>query len=189
MEHQGTKKLETKRLILRKFKTEDAEDMFKNWASDPEVTRFLTWPAHQDISVTRALLADWISQYAESSCYNWAIELRETGEVIGNISAVKIHEEVEAADLGYCMGRAWWGKGIMPEAVEAILAFFFQKVGMNRVAACHDTRNPKSGRVMEKAGMKTEGIWRAAGRNNQGICDAVWHSILKSEYMEKSLKI
>lgn len=183
MENKGTKRLETDRLILRQFKIEDTEDMHNNWTTDSEVTRFLTWSPHPDINFTKGLLKDWIGKYSELTWYNWAIELKETGEVVGNISVVKLNERIEAADIGYCMGKAWWGNGIMPEALRAVIAYLFEEVGLNRVAACHDVNNPKSGRVMQKAGMTKEGILRAAGRNNQGICDEVWYSIIKSEFV------
>lgn len=181
MNHKGTVKLETDRLILRQFKIEDAESMYRNWASDPEVTKFLTWPTHTDVGVSKAVLENWISRYTDPAFYNWGIELKETGELIGNISVVKVNEQVDGADIGYCMGRTWWGQGIMPEALGEVIAFLFDEVGMNRVAATHDINNPKSGRVMDKAGMKQEGILLHAGRNNQGICDEVWHAVLKDE--------
>lgn len=181
MNHKGTVRLETDRLILRQFKIEDAESMYHNWASDPEVTKFLTWPTHSDVSVSRCVLENWISRYAEPAFYNWGIELKATGELVGNISVVKVNEHVDGADIGYCMGRPWWGQGIMPEALGEVIVFLFDEVGANRVAATHDINNPKSGRVMDKAGMKQEGILRAAGRNNQGVCDEVWHAVLKDE--------
>lgn len=182
MENRGTKRLETARLILRRFVMEDAEGMYRNWASDPEVTKFLTWPTHADVNVTRALLQDWIKRYEDNATYNWVMELKDTHEVIGNISVVKLREDISAADMGYCMGSAWWGKELMPEALRAVINYLFSEVGMNRIAACHDVNNPKSGRVMDKAGMKVEGIWRAAGKNNLGVCDEVWHSILREEW-------
>ena len=110
------------------------------------------------------------------------MELKNTHEVIGNISVVKLREDIAAADMGYCMGKAWWGMGFMPEALCAVIGYLFSEVGLNRIAACHDVNNPKSGRVMEKAGMKVEGIWRGAGKNNLGVCDEVWHSILREEW-------
>ena len=182
MNKTGTRKIETHRLILRPFTIEDAEDMFANWASDPEVTRFLTWPAHRDISVTRMVLNSWISRYGDGGYFNWAIELKETGHVIGNISVVKLNEATEAADMGYCMSRALWGRSIMPEALRGVMDYLFDTVGLNRIAACHDVNNPKSGRVMEKAGMKLEGVWRQAGKNNQGLCDEVWRAALQDEW-------
>ncbi|MCI9370983.1 MAG: GNAT family N-acetyltransferase [Lachnospiraceae bacterium] len=182
MNNKGTKTLETDRLILRQFRHEDAENMFKNWASDSEVTKFLTWPPHPNVNATKAVLNSWIDRYSELSVYNWGLEWKETGEVMGSISVVKLDEAIEAADIGYCMGKAWWGRGIMPEALRAVIAYLFNEVGLNRIAACHDVNNPKSGRVMQKAGMKQEAVLRAAGINNLGVCDEVWYSILKEEH-------
>ncbi len=181
MNKPGTQTIETKRLILRQFRVEDAQEMFDNWASDPEVTKFLTWPAHTSAEVTRMLLTDWVSRYEDGRYFNWALELKESGQVIGNISVVRLREEIEEAEMGYCMGKAFWGQGLMPEALKAVLDYLFDVAGLNRVAACHDANNPKSGRVMEKAGMKLEGTWRAGGKNNQGVCDAVYHSMIRSD--------
>ncbi len=177
----GTQRIETHRLILRPFRVEDAEDMFTGWASDPEVTRFLTWPVHTGVEATRSLLKAWTARYEDGGFFNWAMEWKESGHVIGNISVVKLNEEAESADIGYCMSRAFWGRGIMPEALRAVMDYLFDTVNLNRVAACHDVNNPKSGRVMEKAGMKAEGILRGAGKNNQGICDEVWYAALKGD--------
>ena len=188
MSKTGTQRIETHRLILRKFCIEDAEDMFSNWASDPEVTKFLTWPAHKSVDVTRWVLNDWISHYDDGAFFQWAIELKETGSVIGNIAVVKVWEEAEAAEIGYCMGRAFWGRGIMPEALRAVMDYLFDTVGLNRIEAHHDVNNPKSGRVMEKAGMKREGVRRGGGKNNQGICDVAGYALLRSDRMPKSVR-
>ncbi len=178
----GTVTLDTERLILRRFTPDDAEDMYRNWASDPEVTRFLTWPCHSSPEATRVLLEDWAAKYADGGYFNWGIELKEIRQVIGSIAAVKIDEAVSSAEIGYCLGRQYWGRGYMPEALTAVMRFQFQDVGMNRISAYHDVNNPKSGRVMEKAGMKYEGTLRQAGMNNQGICDLVVRAALRSEW-------
>ena len=181
MNKTGTQTIETDRLVLRRFRSEDAEDMYENWASDPEVTRFLTWPTHSDVDVSKAVLADWIPKYKDGGFFNWAMEYKDTGKVIGNISVVRLIESINAAEMGYCMSRAYWGQGLMPEALRAVMDYLFDVVGLNRVSACHDANNPKSGRVMDKAGMKLEGILRAAGKNNLGICDDVWHAMIRSD--------
>ena len=168
-------------MILRRFRLEDAADMYANWASDPEVTKYLTWPTHTSVDVTKILLADWTPRYEDGGYFNWAMEHKATGKVIGNISVVTLYARTEAADMGYCMSRAFWGQGLMPEALIAVMDYLFDVVGLNRVAASHDINNPKSGRVMEKAGMKLEGIFRAAGKNNCGICDEVWHAMIRSD--------
>lgn len=181
MNQSGTQRIETHRLILRPFREEDAQDMYDNWASDPEVTRFLTWPTHTGVEVSRAVLKSWISRYADGGYFNWAIEWKEKGAVIGNISVVRFTEETESAEIGYCMSRAYWGRGIMPEALRAVTDYLFDTAGVNRVTACHDANNPKSGRVMQKAGLKFEGIMRGAGKNNTGICDEVRYGLLRSD--------
>lgn len=182
MKHQGTKKIETQRLILRPFTPEDAEAMFRNWASDPEVTKYLTWPAHSNVEVSQWVTNDWASHYGEESFYQWAIVPKALGEPIGSIAAVKVDNDAQWVEIGYCIGKAWWRKGFVSEALNALIAFFFEEVGAGRVQARHDTRNPNSGAVMAKCGMKYEGTLRQADRNNQGICDAAVYGILREEY-------
>ncbi len=179
MKHLGTKQLETSRLILRKFTTEDAHAMYKNWASDPEVTRFLTWPTHSSVEVSRAVLADWESRYAKDDYYSWAIVLKGLEEPIGSISVGSKDERVRKAEIGYCIGRAWWHQGITSEALQAVMNFLFDEVGMLRLEARHDTRNPHSGAVMRKCGMEYEGTMVQSDWNNQGICDVCWYACVR----------
>ena len=182
MRHCGTKRLETERLVLRKFIIEDAEAMFRNWASDSEVTKYLTWPAHDSVDVTKMVLEDWIVKYSNQNFYQWAIALKES-EIcpIGNIAAVNLNDDVSLAHIGYCIGRPWWHRGITSEALKAVMDFFFDEVDVNRIESRHDPRNPRSGMVMRKCGMKFEGAMRSSDRNNQGICDAHWYAVLKSD--------
>ncbi|WP_138373536.1 MULTISPECIES: GNAT family N-acetyltransferase [Oscillospiraceae] len=124
MKHCGTKRLETNRLILRRYANEDAAAMYKNWASDKEVTKFLMWPAHPNQEVSQSVIEDWVNQYSHENYYHWAIVLKENGD---------------------------------------------------------EPRNPNSGKVMKKCGMKYEGTLRSADWNNQGICDACYYALLKLE--------
>ena len=182
MKHLGTKIIETRRLLLRPFTPEDGEAMFRNWASDPEVTKYLTWPTHTDPSVSSWVVEDWVSHYHEEKFYQWAIVLKDLGETIGSISVVKMNEEAQWVEIGYCIGRKWWHRGIMSEALDAVMKFFFEQVGVQRIQARHDPRNPNSGGVMRKCGMTYEGTLRRSDRNNQGICDAAVYSILREEF-------
>lgn len=182
MKHLGTKRIETERLILRPFTAEDAEAMFHNWASDPEVTKFLTWPTHKTVEVSRWVLNDWVSHYAEPEHYQWAIVPKDLGEPIGSIAVVRSSNDAKWVESGYCIGKKWWRQGYVSEALNALISFFFEEVGVERVQARHDPRNPGSGAVMRKCGMTCEGTLRRADRNNQGICDAVIYSILREEY-------
>ena len=90
--------------------------------------------------------------------------------------------QIDGAVMGYCMGRTHWGKGIMTEALTALIDFFFTEVGVNRIEADHDPNNPASGRVMEKSGMIYEGTLRQAGRSNQGIIDVSRWAILRQDW-------
>lgn len=177
----GTQRLETARLLLRRFTVDDADDMYHGWASDPEVTKYLTWPCHTSVEATADLLNKWVQDYEDGSVFQWAIELKETGAVIGNIAAVKLDETIDSIEIGYCMSRRYWGRGIMPEALRAVMNYLFDEAGINRIVAIHDVNNPKSGRVMQKAGMLKEGVLRQAGRNNQGVCDLVCYATLRSD--------
>ena len=179
MNHCGTKRIETKRLILRSLTVEDADAMFRNWASDPEVTKFLTWPPHESVEATRTLLSEWSKEYEKPDFYQWGIELKSLGEVIGTISVVGMREEIDMVHIGYCIGKAWWHQGMMTETLGAAITFLFNDVKCNRIESRYDTNNPHSGAVMKNCGMQFEGILRAADKNNQGICDVGQYAILR----------
>ncbi len=181
MRHSGTVRLETERLILRRFTAADGGAMFRNWAGDSEVTKFLTWPAHKDEDVSAFICAEWEKGYASDEYYQWAVELKEIGEPIGSIAAVKLFPEVDGVEIGYCIGRKWWNKGIMSEALNEIMRFFFDEVNASRVCAEHDAENPHSGMVMAKCGMLFEGRSRLSGRNNLGVCDMCHYALCAAD--------
>lgn len=181
MNHIGTQTVETKRLILRKYKDGDAQYLYNNWASDDEVTKYLTWKTYKDISAAYEWIEFLKSNYVRDNFYEWTIVLKEIDEPIGSISAVDIKENINAVHIGYCIGRRWWHQGITSEALSAVIDFFFDKVGADRVESRHDPRNVNSGKVMQKCGMKYEGTMRNADINNQGICDCAYYAILKSD--------
>lgn len=182
MKNSGTQRIETDRLILRRYVIEDADAMYKNWASDSEVTKFLTWQPHSSVEVSRGIIENWLKEYSDKKYYQWAIVLKDNGnEPIGDISVVHMNEDISMVHIGYCLGRAWWRRGIMSEALKAVMDFMFDTVEVNRVESRHDPMNPNSGKVMQKCGMKYEGTLRSADRNNQGICDACYYALLRSE--------
>lgn len=154
--HKGTQPIETERLMLRRFKPSDSEYMFKNWASDSEVSKFLSWNPHRDLNETEQIIDNWINDYVKNDSYNWVIELKEIGEIIGQICVVHLNEKYYSCEIGYNVGRLFWGKGIMTEALKAVISYMFSEIGMNRIEARHNTLNPASGRVMQKSGMVNE---------------------------------
>ena len=143
MEHKGTKELRTERLLLRRFTPADAQAMYDNWACDAQVTRFLTWQPHASPAATAALLAGWCESYARPSYYNWTLEYER--RPVGNISVVRLDEETSCAELGYCLGRAYWGRGLMAEAASAVIGFLFDEAGVRRVCISHAGGEPGVG--------------------------------------------
>jgi len=160
---------------------EDAQAMYDNWASDERVTRFLTWDPHVSPEATRRLLESWSAEYACPSGYNWAIEL--DGQAIGGISVVRHSENCEYAELGYCLGHAWWNQGIMAEAARAVIGYLFEEVGFHRVCIFHAVKNPASGRVAQKCGLTYEGTHRESFKSRDGeFLDIAEYSILRNEW-------
>jgi len=188
MNHKGTVMLNTDRLVLRRFEIDDAEAMFRNWASDDEVTKYLTWLPHSDVSVSKTVISSWVELYQKPEHYSWTIVLKELDEPIGSIAAVKQCDDIEMVHIGYCIGRKWWHKGYTSEALNELIRFFFEEVGVNRIESRHDPRNSNSGKVMLKCGLKYEGTMRQNDINNQGIRDSVRYALLAEDYSQTKSK-
>jgi [ribosomal protein S5]-alanine N-acetyltransferase len=86
-------------------------------------------------------------------------------------------------EIGYCIGKQWWNKGITSEALNVIIKYFFEEIRVNRIEAWHDIKNPNSGKVMAKCGMKCEGHLRQSRKNNTGISDHAIYGIILEEYL------
>lgn len=185
MKHLGTVTLETDRLILRKTIDSDCEPMFNNWANDERVTKYLTWQPYESTQQLRDSYHKYLIENADNKdFYDWKIVLKETNEPIGSIGVVKIHEDIIAAEIGYCIGYDYWHKGIMTEAFTRVIKFLFEEAGFSRIFAHHDINNPHSGDVMKKCGLKYEGTFRQGGKNNRGIIDIAQYAIIKEDYFK-----
>lgn len=186
MTHKGTQTITTRRLTLRRFQPEDAQDMFENWANDERVTRFLTWTPHGSPELTKQLLSIWCAAYENPNNYNWVIE--KDGKAIGSISMVRMDEESENAELGYCLGHAYWNQGIMAEAAKAVIDYLFREVGFHRIEIGHAVKNPASGRVAQRCGLTYEGTKREFYKCASGeFLDIAEYGILRREWEELTL--
>ena len=184
LHHKGTETIETDRLVLRKFAMDDANDMFMNWVNDIEVVDFLTWDPHGCIEVTQELLTEWIAAYEKTNTYNWAIVFKDNNEVIGSITVIDFSDKDLKCEIGYCLSKHYWSKGIITEALKAVIKFLFLEVGVNRIQLQHDTRNIASGKVMEKAGCTLEGTLRQRKMYRDGtIGDGHIWAILRDDYV------
>ncbi|MCQ2417795.1 MAG: GNAT family N-acetyltransferase [Oscillospiraceae bacterium] len=184
MNHKGTKRIETERLILRQAEPNDGEKMYRNWATEEKVTQFMSWPPHSSPDVSKQLIQEWMDSYGKNEFYFWMIELKNNHELIGSISVVEISEKTQSVEIGYGIGSKWWGNGYTAEAANGIMKYLFEEIGVFRICAKHATGNPNSGRVMQKIGMQQEGILRQSGKCNLGIVDMVHYSILRNEYFK-----
>lgn len=171
--------LETERLILRKLTMDDAEDVFA-YASDPEMTHFVPWEAHQSIEDSREFLRRTIAAYDEGTPATWALVLRVSGRVIGGISLRIINEW--RAELGYVVGREHWGQGLMTEAAARVIRCGFDDYRLYRIEALCDVDHIGSARVMEKCGMQFEGILRGRAVLSGEVRDMRIHAILRSDW-------
>lgn len=181
MKHKGTQTLEADKVILRCFEMSDAVSMNHNLYSDSDVMLFLPWDVHAEISETTKHLQRYIDSYPKIDYYAWAITLKGTGEPIGFIDTV-VDESISAIKIDYGIGKSWWHKGYTSDALSAVMRFFFDEVGANRVYATHDPRNPNSGKVMEKCGMKYEGTLRKSRYRKGEYSDRAMYSMLAEDY-------
>ena len=141
--------INTNRLTLRRFVLNDAQAMFDNWASDPEVTKYLTWDTHPNVEVTKQIVKEWVKQYDDPKTVRFAITLKDSGELIGGIDVVKYVDSVP--EIGYCLSKKYWNKGYMSEACKALVDYLFS-LGHKKIMIRAETRNIASNRVIIKCG-------------------------------------
>lgn len=181
--HQGTQTLTTNRLILRRFREDDACQMLHNWANDMRVAEFLSWNPHGNIEDTKAIIEKWVIRTEKSDHYDWGIEI--DGNLIGSINIIDFSERDEWCELGYCIGYQYWNKGYMTEAVNAVVDYLFSKVNFHRIVIRNATDNPASGRVAEKCGFIFEGIQRGLMKDRaDDFYDMEVRAILREDWVE-----
>ena len=150
----GTQDIDLKRLYLRKFKLNDYEDVFE-YASNPNVTRYLTWNAYTNKEDSLNYLKNVASIYNEKT-FRWAIVLKSNNKVIGSIDAAKIDEVNETVEIGYVENEKYHNNGYMSEAFKGVIDYLFNKVGVKKVLARYQIENLASRKVMDKCGLKPE---------------------------------
>ncbi len=170
--------LETPDLILRPFQMRDAEDLY-SWCSDPEVARYVLWDPYRSPADARDYLRAMLRRYRQGAPGSWAMEDRHSGHVIGSIGVMGINVEYKSAEIGYSMSRAYWNRGLMTQALSAVLRTLFETLGLHRVEGQCDIRNPASGRVMEKSGMIREGVLRDRIYNKGEYVDTVLYAAVQ----------
>lgn len=177
--------LQTRRLLLRKMLKTDYRDMYE-YASQERVTQYLLWRPHDSEAYTYKYLQYIQSRYRAGDFYDWAIVVSSQNKMVGTCGFTEFNTEANSAEIGYVLNPAYWGYGLAPEAVAAVLRFGFVDLRLNRIEARYMEGNIRSRRVMEKVGMRYEGTNRESMHVKGhyvsiGVC-----SILRSEYFQET---
>ena len=175
--------LETPRLRLRKLTMRDAQDIF-DYSQDPQVARYVLWDAQRSVTEARGYIRYMMRKYRTGEPASWGIEWKENGKIIGTIGFMWIQKENASAEVGYSLSRGYWNRGIMTEALDAVLRHGFRAMNLNRIEAQHETLNTASGAVMRKCGMRHEGTLRQRLMNKGKFVDVELYAILRSEYQK-----
>jgi RimJ/RimL family protein N-acetyltransferase len=149
--------IQTDRLCLRRALVEDAEAIFATYGRDLQVTKYLAWKPTGKVDDTRSHLRASVLAWEEGRAFQWVILQKKGRRLLG---AVGVRVDGHKLELGYVLGKKFWGKGYMTEAVKAIVDWALKEEDVYRIWAVCDIDNPASARVMEKAGLKLEGVLR-----------------------------
>jgi [ribosomal protein S5]-alanine N-acetyltransferase len=173
--------LPTPHLRLRRLRWEDADDIFA-YASDPQVTPYLIWETHQSLDDTRDFLERTLQSYRDGGHPVWGIEHLADKKIIGTCGLAELALRHGRGEVGYVIARPYWRRGLMTEALHAVLAYCFDVLRLNRIEARCDVENAGSWRVMEKVGMKLEGVLRQNIILHGRPCDARMYAILRQDW-------
>lgn len=181
----GTQKIETERLLLRKYTLKDSEDMFNNWAKYEECFKFLPWKPCISINEAEERIKRWMELYKENTFYQWGIEFKKNKEIIGFINLHNVDMDNLSADITYILSPKYWNKGIMTEAVRGVLEFGFESIGLNRISADFYSGNDYSQKVMLKNNMIYEGTFREKYFKSGRFYDSIQYAVLKKDWKQK----
>ena len=177
--------IETDRLLLRRLEMGAAQVIF-DYGRDPEVARHVLWDAYESVSECRSYIRSMQRRYRMGDPASWGIVLKATGRVVGTIGYMWHQEDHSSVEVGYSLARTLWNRGLMTEALRAVIAYSFDELHLNRVEAQHELTNPASGEVMKKCGMLREGTLRQRLRNKGRYVDVALYAILRDDYAARA---
>jgi len=159
--------LQTPNLYLRPFIAADVPKAYENWMSDDDVTEFLSWDTHRSPEETKRVIGSWLKEY-EYGTMEWCIVLKRKEEPIGSIAAVQDFPEKRYCEIGYCIGKDYWGKGYMTEAIKAVTEYIFRNTDYLWIQARCDSENHGSRRCLEKNNYKMVAVFAQANERMGG---------------------
>ncbi len=150
------RELETERLRLIRLDLSFIDDIY-SYASDREVTRYVSWPRHETKEFTLSYLQSVIENYARGGCYDWGIKCKHDERLIGTIGLINHDSKDDSFEIGYVLSKAHWNRGYATEAAAGVIGFGLSELGASRIKGICHADNTRSGRVMEKCGMRYVG--------------------------------
>ena len=172
--------LKTSRLLLRPVSQADAPAVFDLFAN-PEVARYQDVDAFTRLEQARVWIERMAERQARGDALRWAINLRETGRLVGTCGYVAFARRPARGTLGYEIGEPYWGRGLMPEALVAVIEYGFERLDLHRIDAYVIPANTPSARVLQKLGFAEEGVLRDYGFWKGAYWDLRLFSLLKSD--------
>lgn len=173
--------IHTNRLTIRPLTMADDTTIYA-YGSDPEVTKYVIFPTHQSIEDSRSFISLVLDEYANKKPSALGIELKSDKTLIGTIGYLNWSDDHKRIEIGYAISRKYWDQGYVSEAVKASIDFLFHHSDLIRIEARCKVQNIASSRVMEKAGMKYEGILRKHIFSKGEHHDMKMYSILRDEW-------
>lgn len=177
--------LYTPRLCLRKLDRSDVPLYYARLGSSADVTKYMLFSPHSDISESACSIERTLRRYAEGKCYRFCIALKESNELIGVIEPLRFDEDKSSCSFAYMLGRDFWGQGYGTEALGAVLDFLFRDMELALVQADHMESNAASGAVMRKAGMTYQGTISGAYEKDGVLHNAPQYAITRSQWFAK----
>ena len=172
--------LETPRLILRRIAMRDAKDIFA-YSCDVEVARHVLWSAQRSIAEAKEYCRYMMRRYRADEPSSWGVVEKATQRLVGTIGYMAFSEENASVEIGYSLARWCWNQGYATEALSRVIDYTFDAMDVNRIEAQHELDNPASGRVMEKCGMRREGVLRQRLYNKGKFVDVALWAILRGD--------
>jgi RimJ/RimL family protein N-acetyltransferase len=172
--------LEAERVRLRWLDADDAPALFDVF-SDTEVARYLSRPAWTDVAAARELIEAIDDSFARRDLFQWGIARRDTDRIVGTCTLAAVDAAHGRAELGYALARSSWGEGIAREAVQRLLDFAFDGLGLHRIEAGVDSRNARSIALLENLGFQREGRLRERWHVQGERCDGLFFGLLRRE--------
>ena len=175
--------LPTERLTLRLLTDSDTQALFEIF-SHPEVMRFWSSPPLTDLIQVQQMLASFYEDYSTRNALHLGIERQAGNVLMGACTLYHFHFKSRRAELGYALGRPFWGSGYIHEALEAFITYAFETLDLNRLEADIDPRNLASAKTLERLGFQQEGLLRERWIVNGEVSDTGFYGLLRRDWLE-----